>query len=78
MRYPAVVDIRDYILPSSNVAGVVSRYKLLSVVSHVGKATGSGHYIAVAQCSDLSFHKFDDSKVMKRSHYLREVPLLLS
>ncbi|KAE8743261.1 hypothetical protein FOCC_FOCC011141 [Frankliniella occidentalis] len=43
------------------------RYNFRSVVCHIGESTSSGHYVAVAQCPDQLFRKFNDSEVTSSS-----------
>lgn len=42
-----------------------AKYRLVSVISHIGQSCDSGHYIAIVN-SEHNIYGFDDSKVHKR------------
>lgn len=47
---------------SSSSETVGANYKLVSVINHIGENISSGHYTAIACCSN-TFHEFNDSRV---------------
>ncbi|KAK9502828.1 hypothetical protein O3M35_011527 [Rhynocoris fuscipes] len=61
------LDMTKYIHPS-HPPGCPLKYKLVSMVSHLGQSANCGHYTAIGQSAAGSYYHFDDSVV-------RPVPL---
>lgn len=53
-----------FLCPQSQYrAGQPLKYRLVSLVLHMGSSVNCGHYTAVAQTANRQWYQFDDSSV---------------
>ena len=56
------IDLTDYIDNQQKYKNI-NDYKLIGVITHLGKSGNYGHYISFCLCDDNNFYRFDDSYV---------------
>lgn len=62
VQLPQFLDITRFI--SSNIQPRHPvKYKLVSMVTHIGHSVDCGHYTAIALAANGSYYQFDDSSV---------------
>lgn len=76
MRFTPIIDIQKFIHPHSE-HNQGTKYKLVGLISHVGRQTSRGHYVSIAQASGMQFYKFDDSKASMIMSYVFHIAIAL-
>jgi ubiquitin C-terminal hydrolase len=66
VRFDDVISIKPEWLASNLDGGSTRRYRLYSVVEHVGERVDRGHYVCCAMDADNTWQHFDDVKVSER------------
>ena len=56
------LDVSNYVRWSAS-AGLKFKYRLVSLIDHVGPSTNCGHYTAIGEAPNGSYYRFDDSSV---------------
>ena len=66
VEFDEVIDISDELLAPNLRHGDTSKYRLFSVVEHLGQHASRGHYVCYTLDSDDLWQCFDDDKVKRR------------
>lgn len=62
VQLPQFLDITRFISPSIQPRHPV-KYRLVSMVTHMGQSINCGHYTAIALAANGSYYQFDDNSV---------------
>ena len=62
VQLPQYLDITRFISTSIHPRHPV-KYKLVSMITHMGQSVNCGHYTAIALAANGSYYQFDDSSV---------------
>lgn len=71
------LDVSQY--SSRDAKGSQLKYRLVSMITHLGSTPQCGHYTAIGCCQDGSYYQFDDSSVrsMSMNHLMNTNPYIV-
>lgn len=64
VQLPQQLDLARFVSPSVHPRCPV-RYRLVSMVTHIGQSANMGHYTAIALAANGLYYQFDDSNVRR-------------